>query len=239
MIVDDEPLALDILENYIERAPSLELVQRCSNALQAYDYLQKEQVDLIFLDIHMPELTGIDLLKSLATRPEVIFTTAYPNYALEGFNLDVLDYLIKPIAFDRFLKAVNKASKVILKTDSTDSGSSSSSSSSSPNAQDFIYVKADLKMVKVRYSEILFVEGMKDYVKIQLEKGMLVTHQTMKYMEENLPGDRFMRIHRSYIVALDRIESIDGNLLDLGNHRVQVSANYKDKLLEYVKRHNL
>ena len=229
MIVDDEPLALDILENYIQRVPNLQLVKRCKHALEAYDYLQRDSVDLIFLDIHMPELTGIDFIKSLSNRPLVIFTTAYSNYAMEGFNLDVLDYLLKPIAFDRFLKAVDKASLLL----------SSEPEGNQENSEEFLFVKSDGKMVKVRYDDVLFVEGMKDYVQIQMSDQRLIVHQTMKKMERALPPDRFLRIHKSFLVAIEKIESLDGNLLEVGKHQLSVGANYRDDLLAHIQRHNL
>ena len=229
MIVDDEPLALDILENYIQRVPNLQLVKRCKHALEAYDYLQRDSVDLIFLDIHMPELTGIDFIKSLSNRPLVIFTTAYSNYAMEGFNLDVLDYLLKPIAFDRFLKAVDKASRLL----------SSEPEGNQENSEEFLFVKSDGKMVKVRYDDVLFVEGMKDYVQIQMSDQRLIVHQTMKKMERALPPDRFLRIHKSFLVAIEKIESLDGNLLEVGKHQLSVGANYRDDLLAHIQRHNL
>ena len=229
MIVDDEPLALDILENYIQRVPNLQLVKRCKHALEAYDYLQRDSVDLIFLDIHMPELTGIDFIKSLSNRPLVIFTTAYSNYAMEGFNLDVLDYLLKPIAFDSFLKAVDKASRLL----------SSEPEGNQENSEEFLFVKSDGKMVKVRYDDVLFVEGMKDYVQIQMSDQRLIVHQTMKKMERALPPDRFLRIHKSFLVAIEKIESLDGNLLEVGKHQLSVGANYRDDLLAHIQRHNL
>lgn len=229
LIVDDEPLALDILENYIQRVPHLQLVQRCKHALEAYDFLQRESVDLIFLDIHMPELTGIDFVKSLANRPLVIFTTAYSNYAMEGFNLDVLDYLLKPIAFDRFLKAVDKASRMM----------GNESDTAPEGGEDFLFFKADGKLVKVRFDEVLFVEGMKDYVQIQMMDQRLIVHQTMKNMVRVLPADRFLRIHKSFLVAVDKIESLDGNLLEVGRHKLPVGANHREELLAHIQRHNL
>ncbi len=230
LIVDDEPLALDILENYIQRVPNLHLVKRCKHALEAYDFLQRDSVDLIFLDIHMPELTGIDFIKSLSSRPLVIFTTAYSNYAMDGFNLDVLDYLLKPIAFDRFLKAVDKASRILAPEPTGETPDTS---------EEFLFVKADGKMVKVRFDEVLFVEGMKDYVKIQMTDQRLIVHQTMKNMERALPADRFLRIHKSFLVAVDKIESLDGNLVEVGKHQLAVGANYRDDLLAHIQKHNL
>jgi len=178
----------------------------------------------------MPELTGIDFIKSLSSRPLVIFTTAYSNYAMDGFNLDVLDYLLKPIAFDRFLKAVDKASRILAPEPTGETPDTS---------EEFLFVKADGKMVKVRFDEVLFVEGMKDYVKIQMTDQRLIVHQTMKNMERALPADRFLRIHKSFLVAVDKIESLDGNLVEVGKHQLAVGANYRDDLLAHIQKHNL
>lgn len=240
LIVDDEPLALDILENYIQRVPSLQLVRRCANALEAYDFLQAESVDLIFLDIHMPELTGIDFLKALSRRPQVVFTTAYSNYALEGFNLDVTDYLIKPIAFDRFLKAVDKAVKLRAGSEPS-AGPRPSAEGPSPAApgEDGVFVKADGRMVKIRFEDVLYVESMKDYVQIHTAERRVVTHHTMKGMDKALPGERFLRIHRSFIVAVDRIEAVDGNQVLIGGRWLPVGANHRDDLMAWVQRHHL
>lgn len=266
MIVDDEPLALDILENYIRRLPKLQLVQRCNNALEAYDYLQGgAPVDLMFLDIHMPELTGIDFVKALSHRPQVIFTTAYDNYALEGFNLDATDYLLKPIAFDRFLKAVDKAATLhagrqphpspspggeapklhggapaAAATDpgrgasvpvvSNQAGSDDAQGAAAtpeeafagggqtpegPNAPNGFFVKTDGQMRKVLFADIRYVESMKDYVQIHTAHQRLIIHHTMKGMEKALPRERFMRIHRSYIVARSAVVAVDGNRVQL------------------------
>jgi len=260
LIVDDEPLALDILENYIQRVPSLSLVRRCSNALEAYDFLQQESVDLMFLDIHMPELTGIDFLKALTRRPLVVFTTAYSNYALDGFNLDITDYLLKPIAFDRFLKAVDKAAQLLMPIPSSPAPApapavesppavgenktpgtapSSTENSNSPGGEDHFFAKVDGKMIKVRLDDIRIIEGMKDYVQIHLADQRLVIHQTMKGMEKALPSERFLRIHRSYIVALAHIEAVHGNQVDVSGQSLPVGANHRDELLAYLQRHNL
>ncbi|MDX1409064.1 MAG: LytTR family DNA-binding domain-containing protein, partial [Saprospiraceae bacterium] len=208
IIVDDEPLALDVLETYIENVPEMHLVGKCTNALEANELIRKEDVDLLFLDIQMPQITGIEFLKSLANPPMVIFTTAYSNYALEGFELNALDYLLKPISLDRFMKAVNKA---LEQHDlmHNDGGTSASAD------EDFFFVKADKKLVKVRYKDILYIEGLKDYVIIRLEEGRVITLQTMKSLEEKLPASLFRRVHRSYIVALDKINALVGNMIEL------------------------
>ena len=239
IIVDDEPLALDVLETYIEKLPELNLLERCTNALEANEALNKHQVDLMFLDIQMPQLTGIDFLRTLTNPPLVIFTTAYDNYAIEGFELDAIDYLLKPISLDRFMKAVNKASDQIqLKR----KDKAQSPGSLEANA-DFIFVKADKKLVKIKYEDIIYIEGLKDYVIIRMDTGRVITLQTMKSLEEKLPETMFMRIHRSYIVAVDKIKAIIGNMVEVTEKgqvkHLPIGKNYRDELLAIVNQNRL
>ena len=186
----------------------------------------------MFLDIQMPQITGIEFLKSLSNPPMVIFTTAYSNYALEGFELNALDYLLKPISLDRFMKAVNKA------LEQYDLINQESGSSSAGADEDFFFVKADKKLVKVRYKDILYIEGLKDYVIIRLEEGRVITLQTMKSLEDKLPSQLFKRVHRSYIVALDKINALVGNMIELTEKgqakHIPVGKNYRDELLALV-----
>ncbi|MBR9920580.1 MAG: response regulator transcription factor [Bacteroidetes bacterium] len=238
IIVDDEPLAQDVLETYIEKVPELELVAKCNNALEANEKLKTEKIDLMFLDIQMPQLTGTDFLKTLAHPPMVIFTTAYPNYALEGFELDALDYLLKPISFERFMKAVNKASEQHeLHQNSGASGSSESAE------EEFIFVKADKKLVKVNFEDVLYIEGLKDYVIIRMEKSRVITLQTMKSLEKKLPASIFKRIHRSYIVNINRIDAIVGNMVEIQEKgqakHIPIGKNYRDELLDIVNKNRL
>lgn len=236
IIVDDEPLAIDVLETYIEQMPQLNIVGRCTNALEANELLRKEKVDLMFLDIQMPQITGIDLLKSLSNPPMVIFTTAYSNYALEGFELNAIDYLLKPISLDRFMKAVNKAQEKYNLLHADSSGGRESE-------DEFFFVKADKKLVRVRFKDILYIEGLKDYVIIRLEEGRVITLQTMKSLEEKLPANMFRRIHRSYIVAVDRINAVVGNMVEVTEKgqtkHLPVGKNYRDELLELVNQNRL
>jgi DNA-binding LytR/AlgR family response regulator len=236
LIVDDEPLALDVLETYISRLSELRLVQRCTNALEANEALKKHDVDLIFLDIQMPQLTGVDFLKTLSKPPMVVFTTAYANYALQGFDLNALDYLLKPISFDRFLKAVNRAvEQAELQERERMLGEFDSG--------EFFFVKADKKLVKVNFDDVIYIEGLKDYVIISQEQGRLITLQTMKSLEEKLPPERFRRIHRSYIVLLDKITAIDGNMVEVierGKPRqLPIGKNYRDELFELIEKKRL
>ncbi len=238
LIVDDEPLALDVLETYIEQVPELELVARCSNALEANKVLAEEEVDLMFLDIQMPQLTGIDFLKSLVRPPLVVFTTAYPNYAIEGFELDALDYLLKPISMERFLKAVNRAAEMLKLRHADDQPATEPTDDSLQAEDDFIFVKADKKLVRVNYDDVLYIEGLKDYVIIRMEKGRVITLQTMKSLEDKLPQNRFQRIHRSYIVNLDKIQAIIGNMVEVIEKgqvkHLPVGKNYREALLAII-----
>lgn len=234
MIVDDEPLALDILETFIEKIPSLELVKRCQNAIEAFDALKTEEIDLMFLDIQMPQLTGIEFLKSLKNPPLAIFTTAYPNYAIEGYELNVIDYLLKPISLERFMKAVNKAqNQYELQRNEVQPVVGDADPS------DFIFVKADKKLIKIKYDEITYIEGLKDYVIIRTTAGRVITLQTMKSLESKLPPNLFQRIHRSYIVALDKIDAIVGNMVEIEKKHLPIGKNYRDILLDIVNKNRL
>ncbi|MEL6989341.1 MAG: response regulator transcription factor, partial [Bacteroidota bacterium] len=175
IIVDDEPLAQEVLETYIEQIPELNLVKTCSNAMEANETLKSNDIDLMFLDIQMPQLTGIDFLKTLAKPPMVVFTTAYPNYAIEGFELSALDYLLKPISLERFMKAVNKADELYSLKQKTEIVEG--------DDNDFFFVKADKKLIKIKYDDILYIEGLKDYVIIRSNEGRVITLQTMKSLE--------------------------------------------------------
>ncbi|MBA3649325.1 MAG: response regulator transcription factor [Chitinophagales bacterium] len=228
LIVDDEPLAQEVLENYMQRVNELQLVRKCSNAMEAFQILHKERVDLLFLDIQMPVIDGLSFLKSLKNAPSVILTTAYPNHALEGYDLDVVDYLLKPISFERFLKAVNKAidhRKPPVNNDNT------------PSAE-YIFLKVDNKLVKANFSDIVYIEGMKDYLKIFVKDKLLVIHQTMKKIEDLLPKNKFIRVHKSYIISLDAVTSITGNFVEINGKEIPIGANYKDQLINMVFRLN-
>ncbi|MEQ1744582.1 MAG: LytTR family DNA-binding domain-containing protein [Saprospiraceae bacterium] len=235
LIVDDEPLALDVLETYIEQMPELRLVKRCSNALEANDALKHNEIDLMFLDIQMPQLTGIDFVKTLTKPPMIVFTTAYANYAIQGFDLNALDYLLKPISLERFMKAVNKA------MDQSDL--MSSTTGQALESSEFFFVKADKKLVKVNFEDILYIEGLKDYVIIRLKTSRVITLQTMKSLEEKLPQGRFKRIHRSYIVAMDKILAIEGNMVEVQEKDkpklLPIGKNYRDELLVLIDKNRL
>jgi len=211
IIVDDEPLAQDILETYLQKVPQIELVAKCDNAFEANDALKAHDVDLMFLDINMPQLTGTDFLRGLTDPPVTIFTTAYPNYALDGFELNALDYLVKPISSDRFLTACNRA---IEQAELKQKASAGEVVEETPGA-DFFFVKADKKLVRVNLADIVYIEGLKDYVIIRMPNDRVITLQTMKSLDERLPSADFQRIHRSYIVNVNRIEALHGNMVEV------------------------
>lgn len=232
LIVDDEPLAREILESHASQIPDLDVLASCANALEANEIVQSEEVDLIFLDIQMPQISGLDWLKSLRNPPLVIFTTAFSEYAVEGFELNAVDYLLKPIAFDRFLKAVNKA-KDQLKASKPDVQAS----------EHFMFVKADKKLVKVSFEDIVYIEGLKDYVIIRLEQDRVIPLQTMKSLEEKLPSNLFRRIHRSYIVNIQKIQALDGSMIEvtLKNQTklLPIGKNYRDDVLEIIQQNKI
>ncbi len=232
LIVDDEPLAREILESHASQIPDLEVLASCANALEANEIVQSEEVDLIFLDIQMPQISGLDWLKSLRNPPLVIFSTAFSEYAVEGFELNAVDYLLKPIAFDRFLKAVNKA-KDQLKAQKQDL----------PTNDNYMFVKADKKLVKVSFEDIVYIEGLKDYVIIRLEQDRVITLQTMKSLEEKMPSNLFRRIHRSYIVNIQKIQALDGSMIEvtLKNQTklLPIGKNYRDDVLEIIQQNRI
>ncbi len=228
IIVDDEPLARDLLENFAEKIPFLRLKASCKSGFEALEMLREEKIDLIFLDIQMPDMTGVQLYESLNYRPMVIFTTAYSNYAVTGFDLDAVDYLVKPFAYQRFLKAVNKAYELMSQLQSV---------AMSEFHRDFMFVKDGAKIVKVDYDDILYLEGMKDYVKIILkEKKMVMPLISMQNMVRKLPKGQFVRVHRSYIVSLSKIESVEKNRVVIGGKWIPVGSSYKNNLMEELSR---
>ncbi|PVY43108.1 LytR/AlgR family response regulator transcription factor [Pontibacter virosus] len=237
LIVDDEPLALDVLETFVERLDNLELVCRCNNAVEAYNCLQNEHIDLMFLDIQMPKLTGIDFLKSIPNPPRVIFTTAYRDYALDSYELNAVDYLLKPISFDRFLKAVAKVTPVENKGIAT---SAAPINHAEPDYKDaFIYLKADKKMVKVMLADILYIESLKDYIRVKTDTKEIISYQKISFLEEKLPTDKFLRIHRSFIISLDKVQAFSATAVDVGKTEIPIGRLYKNDVLQVLGQNNL
>ena len=229
VIVDDEPLAVELLTNYVARLPNLELVGTATNALEAFGLLQRNAVDLLFLDIQMPRLTGIDFLKTLTRPPLVIMTTAYRQFALDGYELDVVDFLLKPILFERFMKAVGKACQ----RQSPDSPAHASASGLV--AQPHLYVRVEREMMKVLLADIVWIESLKDYVKICTVHGQLVTYMRISALEEKLPRERFLRIHRSFLVATDRITAFSSQAVRTGDTELPIGRNYKNEVLRRLE----
>ncbi|HZY38887.1 MAG TPA: LytTR family DNA-binding domain-containing protein [Mucilaginibacter sp.] len=241
LIVDDEPLALHILEDYISKIPFLQLVKATTNPIEALTLVQDKSVDLVFLDVQMPELTGIQFLRIANGKAKVILTTAYSQYALEGYELDVIDYLLKPIAFDRFYKSVQKAQAVLQPTQTTPQPVQTEPAQ--PKQQDllsdFIFVKTEHKIQKVYLNNILFIEGLKDYISIFTPGERIITLQNMKKMEDALPAKYFIRVHKSYIVSINKIDSIERSRIFIGDKVIPVGDTYRDEFFKIVDGKNV
>lgn len=240
VIVDDERPALKLLTAYLKKLPHLELVATCENAFDALAALQKHSVDILFLDIHMPELTGFEMLQTLKQKPQVIMTTAYREYAVKGFELEVTDYLVKPFSFERFLQAVNKATENLnLKNTSSPILSSPHIETpidfSTKKSDQYFFVKTNHKMEKVSLQKILYVESMREYVSIQLEPRRFLVHQTMNAMAQKLQLPNFIRVHRSYIVGLNHIETISGNVLKIQEKEIPIGGSYRKAFFEQIE----
>lgn len=227
IITDDEPVARKGLQGYVEKLDFLELVAVCEDAIQLSNVLKTTQVDLLLLDIEMPYMSGIELLSSLANPPKVIITSAYEQYAIKGYDLEVVDYLLKPISFERFLKAVNKVYDLLMSQQTTSS------------LPDYLFVKANQKLEKIFFRDILFVEGVENYVSIQTTTGKIITHSTLSSMFQNLPASQFVQAHKSFIVNIEQITTIEGNLLGVDKYTIPVSRTYREKTMETILKNKL
>ncbi len=228
IIVEDETLAQDVIKDHLGKIKEFKLVGAYRNALEAMEALRSKEVDVMFLDIYLPGMTGLDMLRSLADPPLVVLTTAYAEYALESYEFSVIDYLLKPISFERFSKAVNKIKEGRL--------FSQVGREQGRQSQDHIFIKSNNKFFKVNFSEIIYIEGMKDYLKIHTSEYTLVTHQTMNDMEKILPASQFIRVHKSYIIALGQIRTIYGNSIELGKTTIPIGINYKENVMNLISR---
>jgi DNA-binding LytR/AlgR family response regulator len=228
MIVDDEPLSRDVLRKYIGQVPDLDLVAECADGLEATHRLREQQCDLLFLDIQMPGLTGLSLARSLKRPPLIIFTTAYPRFAVEGFELDALDYLVKPYSFERFLKAAERALERL--KENREDGNRENSNREDGNRK--IVVKSDKKLYAIDPREILYVEGQGDYIRLHLEKMRLMVHDTLKNFAASLPPPLFLRVHKSYLVNTERIRYMEGNRLRIGESDIPVSPAFREELMK-------
>jgi two-component system, LytTR family, response regulator len=231
-IIDDEPLAREGIANYIREIDFLHLVKTCENPVELIKLLDEQDIDLVFLDIQMPKMNGIEFLKIMQKPPMIIITTAFPSYALESFQLDVLDYLLKPITFERFFKAANKAKdyhQLISKSDPQKNGA----------AADYFFVKCGNKYEKIHFNEILYIQAKQNYVTIFTDKGNYMTLLSLKNLEENLASQLFIRVHKSYIVSVNKIKAIDANEVVIQSHRIPISRNYHEQVIKQVVKNKL
>ncbi len=229
-IIEDEPLAQNVLKKYIDEQPALELEFICNDALEAQQLLTEHNIQLIFLDINLPRLSGINFLKTLSHPPLVIFTTAYTEYAVESFELDVVDYLLKPFSFERFLKAVNKAVDKLNLAEAT---------TANEKATSFIFLKADKKVYKVDFEDIFYIESIGDYAKVITRQGQYVVNNTLKNLLEELPSLEFIRVHKSFIIAKSKIIFFEGNYVKVGDMDIPIGASYREEIYARLKEKNL
>lgn len=245
IIVDDEPLAQRVIEKFLEDLNNFQVVSKCNNAFEAMDAINQHSVDLMFLDINMPKLSGMSFLKTLKNPPLVIITTAYSEYAIEGYELDVVDYLKKPFSFERFFKAVQKVQERLKKVEQNSSTTQAQIEertvevSQELSTANFIFVKANKKNYKVDIDDIFFIEALGDYIKIHTSSVVLVTYQSMKKIESVLPSNIFVRIHKSYIVSVNKIKSVEGNMVEIKNEKLSIGNSYKQQFQEFVDHHSI
>ena len=231
-IIDDEPLAQNVIKQYALKLPELKIVATCNDAICAHKILKQHRIDLIFLDINMPKLSGISFLRSIKNPPLVIFTTAYSEYALEGFELDAIDYLKKPFSFDRFCKAYFKAEE-ILQLKHTANASSEHSKEAITN---YLFVKSNKKTYKIEFAEIQYVEGLGDYIQIHLINRKIITNLSMKKILELLPADMFYRIHKSFIISLNKIDLVEGNMVNINNIKIPIGNSYRQDFMSFINK---
>jgi DNA-binding LytR/AlgR family response regulator len=236
VIVDDEPMALNLVESYVEKTPFLSLKKKCSSAIEAMEFIKQEPVDLLFLDIQMPDLTGLEFSKMLPKETRVIFTTAFDQYALEGFKVEALDYLLKPFDYAEFLAAANKANTWFELVKGKDKRKSIIS-----DEKEFLFVKSEYKQLRIKLADVLYFEGLKDYIKIWLKGNPkpILTLMSLKSLEEELPDTQFMRVHRSFIVSLNNIDVIERSQIIINEQRITVSEQYKPKFIEFINNNSL
>jgi len=233
LILDDEPIAARVIQNYLDKLDKFKVSRICTNAIQAFEYLQSHKIDLVFLDIQMPRITGLEFLKSLHNPPKVIIITAYREFAYEGFELDVVDYLLKPVSFNRFLKAINKYNNIL-----TDTGPVKRDAVSELiPADECIWVRADRKNVKISIGEITYIEGLKDYIKIFQRNNMTISKVPLKKMETLLPPEKFIRIHRSFLVPVSKITAFNNEGIEIGSISLPIGKIYKETVISFLERY--
>ena len=220
VIIDDEPLAIKVVENHLKEFQNFEVVNTYNNPIEALPLLEKSEIDVLFLDINMPKMNGLDFAEIVNSKTNVVITTAYREYAVESFDLNVLDYLVKPIPFNRFLKTINKITQQVFSQKDGDIKEDDSKNDS------FIFLKVDKKLVKIKFDDILFVESLKDYIKVFTTTENYLVHKSLTSITEELPDSNFIRIHRSYTIAIDKVKSVEGNLLEIGTARIPIGRKY-------------
>jgi DNA-binding LytR/AlgR family response regulator len=231
LIVEDEPIAQDILKSYIDKTDFFEVAGQLNNALDAFSFLQNNTVNLLFLDIKMPQMTGLELIKALSNRPKVIITSAYRDFAIDAFDLDVVDYLLKPFSFERFLKAISK-----VLSDTSGTTTNTNAVKNSPKEKSFFFVKGNKQLQKIYIEDIAYIESQRDYLKFTLVTNEeIITRQTIGYYEQFLPAQLFIRVHRSFIVAVDKIKTVEVNRLLVGHQYLPIGRNYKQHVFDYLK----
>jgi DNA-binding LytR/AlgR family response regulator len=239
IIVDDEPLALDIMETYCSKIDGLMVVSRCKNALEAFSILSKEHIDIMLLDIEMPEINGMDFLKALKNPPLVIFTTAYSQFAIESYEHNSVDYLLKPVSFERFLKAINKVTSIIKSSNSSER-QTVNSEKNAPSINTIIFVKSEGKLIKINLGEVWLIEGLKDYAIFRTEKDKIIVHSTMKSLEDQLLKlTNFVRIHKSYIINLTHVTEVWGNSIKIKDEMITIGSTYRDEVNKLFEEYKL
>lgn len=234
LIVDDERLAQELIENYIKKIPYLEVVASCSSAMEAMQQLAQNEVDIMFLDIQMPDITGVDFLKTLKKAPATIFTTAYSEYALEGYELGLVDYLLKPIEFERFFKAITKAVESLQKQTNSPMTTVTAVVAEQPK-EDYFFIKSDSKIVRIAFDDILFIEALQKYIRIYTLDKKVMSLLSLSKIQDMLPTEQFARIHRSYIININRVDSIEGNMVRLLKHKLPISKGQRESFMEMVR----
>ena len=218
IIIDDEPLAAEVIETHLKEFPNMELLSKFTNPLEALSIIESGEIDVVFIDINMPKMNGLDFIKSIDKSPYFVITTAYREYAVESFDLDVLDYLVKPVPFTRFLKSINKISHKFI-TDKSDDATPAAEKS-------FIFLKVDKKLIKIKFEDIFFIESLKDYIKVFTKSGDYLAHKSLSGITEELPSNQFLRLHRSFTVALDKIQALEGNSVMVSDKRIPIGRKY-------------
>jgi DNA-binding LytR/AlgR family response regulator len=227
IIIDDEPLAIEVIKAHLHEFSNMDLIGTFNNPIDALTTIEKDDIDVVFLDINMPKMSGLDFIKNIKTAPNFIITTAYREFAVESFDLDVLDYLVKPIPFTRFLKSINKLSQKINNDKNTDT----------QNEKSFIFLKVDKKLIKVKYEEVFYIESLKDYIKVFTKSGDYLVHKSLTGITEELPNNQFLRIHRSYTVALDKVDALEGNSILIVNKRIPIGRKYANHAKDVILNH--